>query len=149
MAPPETLAWRCGSFPQPLTRSLCTSSGISVPQALLADPTRLSPAPSPHGPVLPSEPVGSGTPYLLGAQPRRAGLWKKPVWKSGPGGRRGGQSAKGEQQSHSCRPAVGATSPGQVRLCNRRLILPPPSQCSASNGVMRNVGCTGTTMAGK
>ena len=79
--------------------------------------------------------------YLLGTQPRRASLWKKPVWKSGPGGEKRGQSAKGATEP-GCRPAVGLHPPGQVGLCNPCLILPPPKSVLCIQWVMRNVGCT-------
>ena len=95
VAPPETTAGgvAASSAPHPLTlhlfRHQCAQSSAGRPHPF-------SPVPSSHSPVLPIEPLGEpGHPYLLGTQPRRVSLWKKPVWKSGPGGEKGRQSSKG------------------------------------------------------
>lgn len=142
---PQLEVWQ---LPQPLTHSLCTSSG----GALLADPTHLARLPHLTAKemetqkggllMLPSEPVvGPGHPYLSGTQPLRVSLWKKPVWKSGPGGEPGRQTPKGATKP-GCRPAVGSHPSGQVGLCLYHLILPPPRSVLCIQWVMRNVGCT-------
>ena len=82
--PTRNHSWRCGSFLSP-SPTHCTSSGITVPGALLADPTHLARLPhltaketeTQRGDLLmlPSEPVVEpGHPYLSGTQPHRVSL---------------------------------------------------------------------------